>query len=160
MRQLRILKQGVWYEVRSCINNREPLFRRTHALALFSKVFRETGLWFVFEVRALRLEHDWLMFYIKPEDGLELPDIMKWMKQVFAQRFNWMDGRIGHIWGDRYWSRILEGEPEVAGAEGSAPGDRPHGRGAGSGDRPRWEGKGGTACFSLIFPFPAAFSSG
>ncbi|MDR2051827.1 MAG: hypothetical protein LBP80_00290 [Treponema sp.] len=20
-------------------------------------------------------------------------------------------GRIGHVWGDRYWSRILEGEP-------------------------------------------------
>jgi hypothetical protein len=36
---------------------------------------------------------------------------MKWMKQVFAQRFNGMDGRIGHIWGDRYWSEILDGEP-------------------------------------------------
>jgi hypothetical protein len=41
---------------------------------------------------------------------------MKWLKQVFAQRFNGMDGRAGHIWGDRYWSEILEGEsPEEAG---------------------------------------------
>ncbi|MDR0722861.1 MAG: hypothetical protein LBF75_08770, partial [Treponema sp.] len=25
MRPLRILKQGVWYEIRTCINNQEPL---------------------------------------------------------------------------------------------------------------------------------------
>jgi REP element-mobilizing transposase RayT len=160
MRQLRILAQGVWYEVRSRINNREPLFRRTYALALFSKVFRETGFQFVFEVRDLRLEDDWLTFYIKPEDGFELPDIMKWMKQVFAQRYNAMTGRIGHGWGDRYWSRILEGEPEVAGAEESALGDRPLGRRAVSGDRPYRGGKKGRAGFSRISPFPATLSPG
>jgi hypothetical protein len=38
---------------------------------------------------------------------------MKWLKQVFAQRYNRADGRIGHIWGDRYGSRIVEGEVEV-----------------------------------------------
>ncbi|MDR2052483.1 MAG: hypothetical protein LBP80_03635, partial [Treponema sp.] len=65
--------------------------------------------------------------------GLQLPDIMKWMKQTFAQRYNRAMGRTGHIWGDRYWSRILEGEPpgeppEEANAgrtEASANGDRP-----------------------------------
>jgi hypothetical protein len=41
MRKLRLLKQGVWYGVRSCINNREPLFRRRDALALFAGVFHE-----------------------------------------------------------------------------------------------------------------------
>jgi hypothetical protein len=39
---------------------------------------------------------------------------MKWLKQVFAQRYNRAQGREGHIWGDRYWSRILEGEPPEA----------------------------------------------
>jgi hypothetical protein len=36
---------------------------------------------------------------------------MKWMKQTFAQRYNRATGRTGYIWGDRYWSRILVGEP-------------------------------------------------
>jgi hypothetical protein len=36
---------------------------------------------------------------------------MKWIKQTFALRFNWDDGRTGHIWGDRYESRILDEEP-------------------------------------------------
>jgi hypothetical protein len=42
----------------------------------------------VFSALDLRLEDDWLSFYIKPEDGLELPAIMKWLKQTFAQRYN------------------------------------------------------------------------
>jgi REP element-mobilizing transposase RayT len=152
MRQLRKLEQGVWYEIRTRINNREPLFRRARALRIFARVFRETMLRFVFEVRGLHLEDDWLTFYIKPEDGFELPEIMKWMKQVFAQRYNAAAGRIGHIWGDRYWSRILEGEPPEGEGEAAA-GDRPCGRGAATGVRPcRGRNEGGT-CFSLIPPF-------
>jgi REP element-mobilizing transposase RayT len=100
----------VWYEIHTRINNREPLFRLHKALALFAQVFRETKLRFVFEIRGLCVEDDWLTFYIKPADGLELPAIMKWLKQVFAQRYNRAEGRIGHIWGDRYGSRIVEGE--------------------------------------------------
>ncbi|MDR2247490.1 MAG: hypothetical protein LBE17_12610, partial [Treponema sp.] len=73
MRQLRILRQGVWYEIRTRVNNREPLFRGHKAPAIFARVFRETELRFVFEIRGLRLEDDWLTFYIRPEDGLELP---------------------------------------------------------------------------------------
>ncbi|MDR3130928.1 MAG: transposase [Treponema sp.] len=111
MRKLRLLEQGVWYLVRTRVNNREPLFRRKDALVLFTRVFQDVRKQFGFRVRALRLEDDWLVFFIRPADGFELPAIMKWVKQVFAQRFNGMDGRIGHVWGDRYWSEILEGEP-------------------------------------------------
>jgi REP element-mobilizing transposase RayT len=154
MRQLRILGQGVWYEIRTRINNREPLFQHVRALAIFAKVFTETMLRFAFRIRGLHLEDDWLTFYIKPEEGFELPDIMKWMKQVFAQRYNAAEGRIGHIWGDRYWSRIVEGEPveeEAAEASGRLPPN---------GDRPRWEEKEEKPCFLLIYPFPAAPAPG
>jgi REP element-mobilizing transposase RayT len=111
MRKLRILKQNVWYEVHTMVNNRETLFRLRQALALFRRVLKNTGERFVFEMTGLRLEADRLTFYIKPADGLELPDILKWMKQTFAVRYNRLMGRTGHIWGDRYWSVILEGEP-------------------------------------------------
>jgi REP element-mobilizing transposase RayT len=155
MRQLRKLEQGVWYEIRTRINNREPLFRRAKALTIFARVFRETMLRFVFRIRGLCLEDDWLTFYIKPEDGFELPKIMKWMKQVFAQRYNVAAGRIGHIWGDRYWSRILEGEPpEVAG--GSAAGDSPCRRGVATGVRPYWGKNEVATCVFLFFPLPPA----
>jgi hypothetical protein len=76
---------------------------------------------------------------------------MKWVKQVFAQRFNGMDGRIGHIWGDRYWSEILEGEPPSPEEEGEI-GVRP--RSGGDVGKPRFSSF--FACFRPFFPYPAA----
>jgi REP element-mobilizing transposase RayT len=111
----------VWYEIHTAINNRELLFRQRQALALFHKVFGEAKKRFAFEIRGLYLTDDLLAFFIRPEDGLELPEIMKWIKQTFAVRYNLLTGRTGHIWGDRYWSVILEGEPaEVTGYETEA----------------------------------------
>jgi hypothetical protein len=40
-----------------------------------------------------------------------LPEIMQWLKQTFAVRYNVMKGLDGHLWGDRYWSKVLVGEP-------------------------------------------------
>jgi REP element-mobilizing transposase RayT len=148
MRKLRLLLPGVWYKIKTRINNREPLFRRPDALTLFFRVFRQAEKHYDFEVRLLRLEDDWLTFYIKPADGYELPAILKWVKQVFAQRFNGMDGRIGHIWGDRYASEILEGEPPVPEGEGE------------SGVRPRCGKNAEKPCFPSFFPLPAALSPG
>ncbi|MDR2052753.1 MAG: transposase [Treponema sp.] len=153
MRKLRELQQGVWYEISTQINNRELLFRVKKAREIFEQVFHEAGLRFTFEIQGLSFEGDLLKFYIRPEDGLQLPDIMKWLKQTFAQRYNRATGRTGHIWGDRYWSRILAGEPPEGGigrrAAGSAHGVRP----------PR--GKNAAASrFSRISPRPTASAPG
>jgi hypothetical protein len=158
MRKLRELKQDVWYEIRTQINNRKPLFLTSKARKIFSRVFHEAGLRFVFEIRCLRLEGGWLTFYIKPEDGFELPEIMKWMKQTFAQRYNRWAGWIGHVWGDRYWSRILEGEPP----EGPPPEDKTGGRAEASntGVRPLRGKTGGGPCFSPISPHKTAPTPG
>jgi hypothetical protein len=117
MRTKRILRQDAWYEVRTAINNREPLFRRRQAIAIFCRVFGEARERFAFELRGFRLEEERLSFYIKPADRLQLPVIMQWVKQTFAVRFNLRAERTGHVWGDRYWSRVVEGEPPEWAAE-------------------------------------------
>ncbi|MDR3356710.1 MAG: transposase [Spirochaetaceae bacterium] len=124
-----MLKQGVWYEISTRVNNREPLFRGGWAPALFDRVFRETAHRFVFAVRGLILAGDRLAFYIRPADGFELPAIMKWLKQTFAIRYNRDNGRTGHLWGDRYRSRILEGEPPDGGEAGEEAAGVPPARG-------------------------------
>ncbi|MDR2363586.1 MAG: transposase [Spirochaetaceae bacterium] len=168
MRSLRVLKQGVWYEIRTRVNNREPLFRQgtgtaapvpNKALAIFARVFRETTFRFVFDIRGLCLADDWLTFYIKPADGLELPAIMQWLKQVFAQRYNRAAGRIGHIWGDRYGSRILEGEPPLEEEAGARRGDTDSGTLA-TGVRPRYGKTAIQTAFSPLFPLPAVPAPG
>ncbi|MDR3355897.1 MAG: transposase [Spirochaetaceae bacterium] len=170
-----MLKQGVWYEIRTRANNREPLFRGGRAPALFYRVFRETTHRFTFTVRGLSLAGDRLAFYIKPADGFELPAIMKWLKQTFAQRYNRDDGRTGHLWGDRYWSRILEGEPPdgVEAAAGNFPacgvrprsGQRPAGCAAAGGPpacgvRPHRGKRAAGAAFFRLYPLPVAPAPG
>jgi REP element-mobilizing transposase RayT len=155
MRQKRVLAQGVWYEIRSQINNREQILSLPGAAALFSEVFQETTLRFAFEVRGLQFGADQLRFYIKPEDGLELPAIMQWLKQTFAQRYNALTGRTGHIWGDRYWSAILEGEaPADVGSEAAL------GAWAEHRDRPHRRKRGRAPRFSTVSPAPPAPAPG
>jgi REP element-mobilizing transposase RayT len=153
MRSLRELRQGVWYEIRTRINNREPLFRRGKAVVAFTGVFHETERRFSFEICGLRHVDDWLTFYIRPADGFKLPAIMQWLKQTFAQRFNRDDGRIGHLWGDRYWSKILEGEPPDDAEEAGRPAARPPSI---PGVSPRSRKRAKNSAFSPKFPLALA----
>ncbi|MDR1231544.1 MAG: transposase [Spirochaetaceae bacterium] len=114
MRALRILAASVWYFVCTAVNNREPLFWDERERARFMRVLNEARKRYVFELRGLRFCGPWVSFYIKPADGLMLPEIMQWIKQTYAVRYNVHDGRTGHIWGDRYQSVIVEGPPEDA----------------------------------------------
>ncbi|MDR1107469.1 MAG: hypothetical protein LBL19_00365, partial [Spirochaetaceae bacterium] len=83
--------------------------------------------------------------------------ILKWMKQTFAVRYNRLTGRSGHIWGDRYWSTILEGEPpEGAEWEGGEEAEaEPKARMRG-GVRPRREEMSILTGFSPFSPHPFA----
>jgi hypothetical protein len=114
MRELRLLADGVCYDVHTYVNNREPLFWVSRERARFEQVLNEAREIYVFEVRGLRFCGPWVSFYIKPADGFELPVIMQWVKQTYAVRYNVYDGRTGHIWGDRYESEIVMGPPEDA----------------------------------------------
>jgi hypothetical protein len=111
MRPTRILSSNVWYDVRTGVNNNEPLFLSLETRAMFEQVLYEAREIYVFNLSSLQFNGAWVCFYIKPGDGFQLPGIMQWIKQTFAVRFNVIDGRTGHIWGDRYWSEILAGEP-------------------------------------------------
>ncbi|MDR0760512.1 MAG: hypothetical protein LBF74_10465 [Treponema sp.] len=164
----RILAQDVWYEVRTAVNNREPLFRLRQAATLFFRTLCESRGLFAFEIRGLRLEGGRLSFYIRPACGFQLPVIMQWLKQTFAVRFNGQAGRTGHIWGDRYWSRILTGDPPEwaewadwgaveAAAETQAPAAKARMSFRVS---PRPVGKPAKLHFSPKIPFRSPFPSG
>jgi REP element-mobilizing transposase RayT len=114
MRKPRILAALAWYWVVTAINRHEPLFLERAAVELFNRVLREAGERFAIEVRHLVIQADRVSFYIKPADGFMLPEIMQWIKQTYACRYNVYDGRTGHIWGDRYESWIVDGPPKEA----------------------------------------------
>ncbi|MDR1469153.1 MAG: transposase [Spirochaetaceae bacterium] len=168
MRSTRQLEEDVWYAVRTVINVSEPLFPLGWATGLFCRVLREAKGRFGFEMRGLVVEGCTLSFYIKPEDGFKLPKIMQWLKQTFAVRFNFRTGRKGHVWGDRYWSEILAGEPppeakEVDWAVVEAEASKPIPEGMVykvSWGSPRPAGMGSEAPFSPQFTFSSVFPPG
>jgi hypothetical protein len=80
--------------------------------ARFEQVLCEARDLYAFALCGLCFSGPTVSFYIKPDDGFQLPEIMQWIKQTYAFRFNAHDGRTGHIWGDRYASWIVaEGPP-------------------------------------------------
>jgi REP element-mobilizing transposase RayT len=116
MRKLRILAAGACYFVSTAVNNREPLFWSPLERARFKQVLNEARARCAFELYGLRFSGPAVSFYIKPADGLQLPEIMQWIKQTYSVRYNVYDGRTGHIWGDRYASWIVAAPPKDAGA--------------------------------------------
>ncbi|MDR1230252.1 MAG: transposase [Spirochaetaceae bacterium] len=129
MRMSRILEPDVWYKIFTAVNRHEPIFLDRDAVDLFNRTLLETGERFPCEVRSLVIRADSVSFYIKPADGLQLPEIMQWLKQTYAVRYNVMKHLEGHLWEDRYWSKVLEGEPPE---EESAAGEAGRGDCAGS----------------------------
>ncbi|MDR1230669.1 MAG: transposase, partial [Spirochaetaceae bacterium] len=123
-----ILKPDVWYKIFTLVNRHEQIFLDRDAVELFNRTLCETGERFPCEVRSLVIQADSVSFYIKPADGLQLPEIMQWLKQTYAVRYNVHDGRTGHIWGDRYQSVIVDGPPEDAEEYVFAPVDWKAGR--------------------------------
>jgi hypothetical protein len=111
MRSLRILAAVACYFVSTAVNNREPLFWCSRERARFKRVLDEAHVLYAFVLYGLCFEGPWVSFYIKPADGLQLLEIMQWIKQTYACRYNAMKRLDGHVWGDRYWSKVLEGEP-------------------------------------------------
>jgi hypothetical protein len=103
------------------------------AVELFNRVLREAGKRFAIEVRRLVIQADRVSFYIKPADEFMLPIIMQWIKQTFACRYNAMKRLDGHVWGDRYWSKVIDGEPpeEAIATGGTGCGDCEEGSGEG-----------------------------
>jgi REP element-mobilizing transposase RayT len=143
----RILKPDVWYKIFTLVNRHEQIFLDRDAVELFNRTLCETGERFPCEVRHLVITADSVSFYIKPADGLHLPEIMQWLKQTFAVRYNVMKGLDGHLWGDRYWSKIVDGEPpeeEIAARE------------AGRGDCAESGGEGSAACETADGEIPKA----
>jgi REP element-mobilizing transposase RayT len=174
MRKPRILAALAWYWIITALNRHEPLFLERAAVDLFNRVLREAGERFAIEVRHLVIEADRVSFCIKPADGFQLPEIMQWIKQTFACRYNAMKRLDGHVWGDRYWSKMLAGEPpeEEIAASGTERGDCEEEKAAEAGEqipkaRPR-EGSSGDGdshregktvvktCLSPDFPHRAA----
>jgi hypothetical protein len=67
------------YFVSTAVNNREPLFWCARERARFKRVLDEAHVLYAFVLYDLRFDGPTVSFFIKPADGLQLPEIMQWI---------------------------------------------------------------------------------
>jgi putative transposase len=107
MRKRRMLRDGALYHVTSKINNKEMKMRRDEIKELFMAVVFRAKKKYSFTLENFCVMANHYHFLIKPGNGENLSRIMQWILSRFAEAFNRRTGSSGHLWGERFFSCIV-----------------------------------------------------
>ena len=108
MRMPRKLREGAGYHVSARANRQEMIFEADETKDLFLSVIREAKGKFVFRIENFCIMGNHIHLIVWPGSGESLSAIMQWILGVFAIRFNRLHHLTGHVWGERFFSRIIE----------------------------------------------------
>ena len=109
MRRNRVLLEGAEYHVTARINRGEMVFLAQEDRELFMATLRRAKKKFNFVLKNFCIMGNHIHLLIKPGPGESLSKIMQWLLGVFAQLWNKKHSLSGHLWGDRFFSRIILG---------------------------------------------------
>ena len=109
MRRNRILIEGAEYHVTARINRGEKIFLVQEDRDLFINTLIRAKKKYNFSVKNFCIMGNHIHLLIKPGSGVSLSKIMQWLLGVFAQLWNKRHSLSGHLWGDRFFSRIILG---------------------------------------------------
>jgi putative transposase len=109
MRQNRILKPGVMYHVTARANRKEMVLYCDAMKALFLATIKRAKKKFRFQVHNFCIMGNHIHLILRPEPGESLSRIMQWILSVFAMAWNRKHHTGGHVWGERFFSKIIDG---------------------------------------------------
>ncbi|MDR2150970.1 MAG: transposase [Spirochaetaceae bacterium] len=106
--------KGLTYHVTSKVNRDAFELEPDEMKKLFLTVIAEakTSKGFKFNLWNFCIMGNHFHFLITPEKGESLSEILKWIKMVFAIRWNKKHHKTGHFWGDRFFSREIKDEKD------------------------------------------------
>lgn len=107
MRKNRQIQEGAVYHVSARINNKEMLLESEHMKELFQQILIRAKKKFDFIIENFVIMGNHYHLIIRPLKNESLSRIMQWIMSVFAMSVNKKLGRTGHLWGERFFSRIL-----------------------------------------------------
>jgi REP element-mobilizing transposase RayT len=107
MRKPRKLKEGASYHVLSRANRKEMIFSSVEVKELFMETLRRAKRKFQFSIKNFCIMGNHYHMIIKPHGNESLSKIMQWILSVFAIKFNRRFGFTGHVWNDRFMSKIM-----------------------------------------------------
>lgn len=109
MRKNRLLLDGADYHVTARINRGEKIFLVREDRELFMDILKRAKKKFDFSLKNFCIMGNHIHMLIKPGPKESLSRIMQWLLGVFAQHWNKTHHLSGHLWGDRFYSRIILG---------------------------------------------------
>lgn len=109
MRQARQLREGARYHVTARINRKEMLLDQESVRDLFQSMVVRARRKYRFRIWNFCIMGNHIHFLLEPCKGESLSAIMRWILGVFAMSYNRKFGLTGHVWGERFHSRILDG---------------------------------------------------
>ena len=101
--------EGAEYHVTARINRGEMIFLVKEDRDLFMEFFKKAKKKFNFSIKNFCIMGNHVHLLIKPGNGASLSKIMQWLLGVFAQKWNKKHHLSGHLWGDRFFSRVILG---------------------------------------------------
>lgn len=107
MRRPRQLEEGARYHVTARANRKEMILDPSCIKELFLSVVRRAKAKYNFRLENFCIMDNHFHFVIQPGRGESLSAIMRWILSVFAMAYNKIMGLTGHVWGDRFFSRII-----------------------------------------------------
>jgi len=107
MRKPRQLHPGARYHIGARINNKDFFLEPDSMKELFLSVLRKAKQKFDFEIENFCIMGNHYHLILKPGVNTNLSRLMQWIMSVFASTYNRNTGHSGHVWGERFFSRIL-----------------------------------------------------
>jgi putative transposase len=108
MRKPRKLQKNASYHITAKINRGEFIFKQDEIKLMFLDIIKEAKKKYKFLVKNFCIMDNHVHFIIEPLDNFSLSKIMQWILSVFAIRYNKIHKISGHIWYDRFKSKIIK----------------------------------------------------
>ena len=113
MRKPRELQDGARYHVTARANRKEMILDAGPMKDLFLSVVKRAKLKYDFLIENFCIMGNHFHIIIRPGKSESLSVIMRWIMSVFAMAYNKIRGFTGHVWGCRFFSRVISGLREL-----------------------------------------------
>ena len=103
-----MLKPDARYHVTARTNRKEMIMDTHEIKDLFLEVVKRAKKKYTFRIENFCVMGNHFHFIIQPQREANLSAIMQWILSVFAMAWNRINDLTGHVWGERFFSRIIE----------------------------------------------------
>lgn len=107
MRSLRKLMPNARYHVTARANRKEFIFNSPWVKEMFEAIIERAKKKYSFRIENFTIMGNHFHLIIQPGPKQNLSRIMQWIMSRFATAFNRALGLTGHVWGDRFYSAII-----------------------------------------------------